>query len=148
MLKRLLQRGAASRTPLLGGRLVLVLLIAILAYQVLLPLLLIVWTSLKVVRPGEPGFLDFSFSFANYARAYGIKEFWQSSLNTLYFASGIDDRVVCLGNFSGLDRRAHQHTLGAHHRHDYLGPHYYPGRDYYNFLDLACQSEHRRIELI
>ncbi len=99
MLKRLLQGGAASRAPLLGGRLVLVLLIAVLAYQVLLPLLLIVWTSLKVVRPGEPEFLNFSFSFANYARAYGIKEFWQSSLNTLYFALVSTIASFVLGTF-------------------------------------------------
>ena len=59
---------------------------AILCYQVLLPLVLIAWTSLKTVRPGEAGFLAFDFTLANYARAYGIREFWEASLNTLYFA--------------------------------------------------------------
>ena len=59
---------------------------AILCYQVLLPLVLIAWTSLKTVRPGEAGFLAFDFTLANYARAYGIREFWEASLNTIYFA--------------------------------------------------------------
>ena len=70
-----------------GGGIVFVALVAILTYQVLLPLLLIIWTSLKTIRPGEPGFLKLSFTLANYARAYGISEFWEASLNTFYFAS-------------------------------------------------------------
>src|ERR1044071_9082366 len=72
--------------PLNGGRIVVFALVAVLAYQVLVPLFLIVWTSLKTIRPGEPGFLELRFTLANYARAYGISEFWEASLNTLYFA--------------------------------------------------------------
>jgi len=78
---------ASTRPPLMsGGRIVVISLVVILAYQVLVPLLLIIWTSLKTIRPGEPGFLDLRFTLANYARAYGISEFWEASLNTLYFA--------------------------------------------------------------
>ena len=69
-----------------GSRLVFIGLSAVLSYQVLVPLVLIVWTSLKTIRPGEPGFLAFDFTIANYLRAYGIREFWEASLNTLYFA--------------------------------------------------------------
>ena len=65
---------------------VLIGLTFILLYQVAVPLALIVWTSLKTIRPGEAGFLDFNFTLANYSRAYGIGEFWQASVNTLYFA--------------------------------------------------------------
>ena len=80
--------GAGGRPPLLsGGNVVLIGLVLILVYQVLLPLILIVWTSLKTIRPGAPGFLDLSFTVSNYVRAYGIGEFWQSSLNTFYFAA-------------------------------------------------------------
>jgi hypothetical protein len=43
----------------------LALLIAILAYQVLIPFVMIVWASLKLARPGEPDFLSLSFTFAN-----------------------------------------------------------------------------------
>jgi iron(III) transport system permease protein len=83
----LLSWGARVRPPLFsGGGLVLIGLSAILLYQVALPLALIIWTSLKTIRPGEAGFLDFSFSLANYSRAYGIGEFWHASVNTLYFA--------------------------------------------------------------
>ena len=78
---------AGTRPPLMsGGGIVVISLVVILAYQVLVPLLLIIWTSLKTIRPGEPGFLDLRFTLANYARAYGISEFWEASLNTLYFA--------------------------------------------------------------
>src|SRR5437867_10710315 len=78
---------ASTRPPLMsGGGIVVISLVVILAYQVLVPLLLIIWTSLKTIRPGEPGFLDLRFTLANYARAYGISEFWEASLNTLYFA--------------------------------------------------------------
>jgi iron(III) transport system permease protein len=82
-----LRWGNGTRPPLLsGGGIVLIGLSVILLYQVLVPLVLIVWTSLKTIRPGEPGFLELSFTFSNYVRAYGIREFWESSLNTFYFA--------------------------------------------------------------
>jgi hypothetical protein len=32
---------------------------------------MIVWTSLKLARPGEPDFLSLSFTLANHLRAYG-----------------------------------------------------------------------------
>src|SRR6267142_1189413 len=82
-----LRWGAGTRPPLMsGGGIVVIGLVVILGYQVLVPLLLIIWTSLKTIRPGEPGFLELSFTLANYVRAYGISEFWEASLNTLYFA--------------------------------------------------------------
>jgi iron(III) transport system permease protein len=82
-----LRWGTGTRPPLMsGGGIVLIGLSVILLYQVLVPLVLIVWTSLKTIRPGEPGFLELSFTFSNYVRAYGIREFWESSLNTFYFA--------------------------------------------------------------
>ena len=100
MLRFLRVGRAASQSPVSsGGRLALFALIAILAYQVLLPLVLIVWTSLKTVRPGEPGFLDFSFTLANYVRAYGVSEFWQASVNTIYFALLSTCAAFALGTF-------------------------------------------------
>jgi iron(III) transport system permease protein len=78
--------GAGQRSLISGGRVVFLCIVIILIYQVLLPFLLIIWTSLKVARPGEPGFLEFSFTIANYVRAFGIRQFWEASLNTLYFA--------------------------------------------------------------
>src|SRR6266849_4103293 len=81
-----LRWGAGSRRSLSGGGVAFICLLVILIYQVLLPFLLIIWTSLKVDHPGDPGFLQLSFTLANYIRAYGIREFWDASLNTLYFA--------------------------------------------------------------
>ena len=63
-----------------GGRLALALIILILLYQVVIPLLMVIWTSLKIERPGEAGFFDLSFSLENYVRAFGSGDFWRSSL--------------------------------------------------------------------
>jgi iron(III) transport system permease protein len=86
MPKSLLRWGASDRLLISGGGVVFVCLVAVLVYQVLLPFLLIIWTSLKAARPGDPGFLDLSFTIANYIRAFAIREFWEASLNTLSFA--------------------------------------------------------------
>jgi iron(III) transport system permease protein len=100
MTTNVLRWGASFRPPLLsGGSLVLIGLVLILGYQVLLPLVLIVWTSLKTIRPGAPGFLELSFTLANYARAYGIREFWESSLNTFYFAAASTFCAFVWGTF-------------------------------------------------
>jgi iron(III) transport system permease protein len=78
------------RVPLAASfgwqRVVLVLLVAFLVYQVVVPLAMIVWTSLKVARPGDPGFSSFTFTVANYLRAFGSVSFWTATWNTLLFA--------------------------------------------------------------
>src|SRR6266508_1256929 len=65
----------------------LALLVLLLAYQVVIPFVMIIWTSLKIVRPGEPDFLNLSFTLANYGRAFGSASFWRTTGNTLAFAS-------------------------------------------------------------
>jgi iron(III) transport system permease protein len=74
------------RFPLTGSQIALALVVLVLVYQVVIPLLMVVWTSLKLERPGEPGFFNLSFSLANYRRAFGSRDFWQATGNTLYFA--------------------------------------------------------------
>jgi iron(III) transport system permease protein len=64
----------------------LAFLVVVLAYQVLIPFVMIIWTSLKTARPGEPDFLNLSFTLANYLRAYGSPAFWRITANTLSFA--------------------------------------------------------------
>lgn len=86
MPKSLLRWGASDRLLISGGGVVFACLVVVLVYQVLLPFLLIIWTSLKIARPGDPGFLDLSFTVANYIRAFAIREFWEASVNTLAFA--------------------------------------------------------------
>jgi iron(III) transport system permease protein len=77
----------------------LALLIALLAYQVLVPYVMIIWTSLKLARPGEPDFLSLSFSFANYVRAYGSAAFWSTSWSTLSFAFAATLFAFVIGAF-------------------------------------------------
>ena len=90
---------ASDRLLLSGGGIVFVCLIVILIYQVLLPFLLIIWTSLKVAHPGDPEFLQLSFTTVNYFRAFAIREFWEASLNTFYFASVSTLFSFVLGTF-------------------------------------------------
>jgi iron(III) transport system permease protein len=86
MPKRLLAWVAGERSLVSGGRIAFLCIAMVLVYQVVLPFLLIIWTSFKVVRPGDPGFLDLGFTTDNYIRAFAARDFWQASLNTLYFA--------------------------------------------------------------
>jgi iron(III) transport system permease protein len=83
-----------ERYTLDGARIVLALLVVILCYQVVIPLAMIIWTSFKIARPGEPEFLNLSVSMANYARAFGTGDFWLASWNTLRFA--VASTAICL----------------------------------------------------
>lgn len=67
-------------------RIALALLIVILIYQVIIPYFMIIWTSFKSVRPGEPGFFALEFSANNYLRAFSTARFWAATWNTMYFA--------------------------------------------------------------
>ena len=87
------------RISLDGGRVALAFIVLILIYQVVVPLLMIVWTSLKTVRPGEAGFFNLSFSLENYFRAFGSGEFWRATGSTLYFASASSLLSFVLGTF-------------------------------------------------
>jgi iron(III) transport system permease protein len=82
-----------------GGKLALALVFLVLIYQVVIPLLMVVWTSLKVERPGEAGFFEVRFSVANYARAFGSKDFWQATWTTLSFAVASTSVSFGLGTF-------------------------------------------------
>ncbi len=88
----------ARRSWLPGVKpLVFAILLAGLCYQVLLPFAMIVWTSLKAVRPGDPGFLTLEFTFANYSRALASQSFWQSAWNTLEFAGAATSIAFVIG---------------------------------------------------
>ncbi|HXG52519.1 MAG TPA: iron ABC transporter permease [candidate division Zixibacteria bacterium] len=87
------------RISLDGGAPALALIVLVLAYQVLVPLSMVVWTSLKVQRPGEPGFFELSFSLANYARAFGSRDFWSATWNTARFALASTALAFAFGTF-------------------------------------------------
>ncbi|HEX9144957.1 MAG TPA: iron ABC transporter permease [Candidatus Binatia bacterium] len=82
-----------------GQRVALTLLVIILIYQVGVPLLMVVWTSLKVARPGEPEFFSFTFSLANYLRAFGSRAFWSATWNTFRFVCASVAVSFTLGTF-------------------------------------------------
>jgi iron(III) transport system permease protein len=88
-----------ARFRLDGGRLTLALIVLILLYQVAVPLLMVLWTSFKVARPGEPGFFNLQFSVANYVRAFGTAHFWSATWNTLSFAIASTAFAFALGTF-------------------------------------------------
>ena len=74
-------------------------LVAVLLYQVAVPLLMVAWTSFKTMRPGEPGFLDLALSLSNYARAFGEPRFWRATENTLTFSVYSSALAFALGAF-------------------------------------------------
>jgi iron(III) transport system permease protein len=77
----------------------LALLIIFLAYQVVVPFMMIVWTSLKTSRPGDPEFLSLTITFANYVRALGSTSFWRTTGNTISFALASTFLAFAMGAF-------------------------------------------------
>ncbi len=77
----------------------LVFLFLVLVYQVAVPFVMVIWTSFKVARPGEAEFLAWSFTLSNYIRAFGTRDFWDATWNTLYFASASTILAFVLGVF-------------------------------------------------
>jgi iron(III) transport system permease protein len=91
---------ARARRSTFGWRgIVLTLLIIFLAYQVVVPFLMIVWTSLKTARPGESEFLDLTVTFSNYVRAFESASFWGTTANTLSFALASTLLAFLMGAF-------------------------------------------------
>src|ERR1700744_315824 len=80
-------------------RITLALLVALLVWQVVIPFAMIIWTSLKTARPGEPGFLSFALTTPNYVRAVGSANFWSATGNTLAFAAISTAASFALGAF-------------------------------------------------
>ena len=78
---------------------VLGLLVLLLVWQVVVPLVMIVWASFKTVHPGEPAFLDMVFTASNYIRALGTENFAEVTLNTLYFSGASTLIAFVLGTF-------------------------------------------------
>ena len=64
------------------------LAIGFLIYQVVTPLLFLVWGSLKTVRPGAAGFFGLDVTFSNYIRAITQGQFASAVVNSLVYSSG------------------------------------------------------------
>src|SRR5215510_10405581 len=92
-------RGLANRSSFGWRSVVLTLLIVFLAYQVIIPFLMIIWTSLKTARPGESEFLDLTVTFANYVRVFESASFWRTTVNTISFALASTLLAFIMGAF-------------------------------------------------
>src|SRR5262245_50995096 len=92
-------RSRPSRSIFGWRSIVLTLLIIFLAYQVVIPFLMIIWTSLKTARPGESEFLDLTVTFANYVRAFESASFWRTTVNTISFALASTLLAFVMGAF-------------------------------------------------
>src|SRR5438094_3921232 len=79
--------GSARLSGLDWRKIAFVLLFALLVWQVVIPFVMVVWTSLKVSRPGDADFLDFSSTLANNIRAFAIHRFRTPTGNPLLFAA-------------------------------------------------------------
>ncbi len=67
---------------------ILVAVVAILIWQVAVPLFMLVWGSLKTVSPGREGFWSLNFTLNNFRRAYSDPAFWAATKNSFILASG------------------------------------------------------------
>jgi iron(III) transport system permease protein len=92
-------RSQRSRSTFGWRSIALALLIVFLAYQVVVPFVMIIWTSLKTARPGEAEFLELSFTLANYIRAFDSPSFWRTTTNTLAFALASTLLAFVMGAF-------------------------------------------------
>ena len=99
MPKRFARATTPRRLALDWRQIALVLLALLLAYQVIVPFLMIIWTSLKTARPGEPEFVSFTFTLANYVRAFGNWSFWSATWDTLTFSVASTLVAFVLGAF-------------------------------------------------
>ena len=63
------------------------LVIAFLIYQVVTPLLFLVWGSLKTVRPGAVGYFGLDMTLSNYIRAVTQGQFASAVINSLVYSS-------------------------------------------------------------
>ena len=68
---------------------IFVVVTAVLVYEILVPLVMMVWSSLNEKRPGNPEFFDSdSLTFSNYTRAI-TGTAGEAALNTAIFAVGV-----------------------------------------------------------
>ena len=88
-----------TRSPFDGRKGAFALLTVILVYQVIIPFMMIIWTSFKTARPGEPDFLLLNFTLANYVRAYANKDFWDATWNTVCFGVAATILALLPGTF-------------------------------------------------
>jgi iron(III) transport system permease protein len=75
------------------------LVILFLVYQVITPLVFLVWGSLKTVRPGAAGFFSLDFTLSNYVRALSQGQFVSAVLNSVLYSAGAASGALLLATF-------------------------------------------------
>ena len=75
------------------------LVILFLVYQVITPLVFLVWGSLKTVRPGAAGFFSLDFTLSNYVRALSQGQFVSAVLNSVLYSTGAASGALLLATF-------------------------------------------------
>jgi iron(III) transport system permease protein len=78
-------------------RAILLVVVAFLVYQVVVPLAFLLWGSLKSSRPTDADYLTLNLTLQNYVDALGGTEFWQAMGNTVVYAFGSTILSAVLG---------------------------------------------------
>lgn len=76
-----------------------VLLLGYLAWQVVVPLLALLFSSFKDVRPSDSSFLDLDLTLANFRAVLADGRLWTVTVTTAVFAAGSSLLAVALGTF-------------------------------------------------
>ncbi|HUK41728.1 MAG TPA: ABC transporter permease subunit, partial [Candidatus Acidoferrales bacterium] len=75
------------------------LAIIFLVYQVITPLVFLLWGSLKTVRPGAAGFFSLDFTLSNYVRAFSQGQFISAVINSVLYSTGAASGALFLATF-------------------------------------------------
>ena len=75
------------------------LAIIFLVYQVITPLVFLLWGSLKTVRPGAAGFFSLDFTLSNYVRAFSQGQFISAVINSVLYSTGAAAGALFLATF-------------------------------------------------
>lgn len=79
------------------GRVALWAAVVFLVYQIVVPLVFLVWGSFKTSRPTDAEYLSFKFTLQNYTTALGGAEFWHAMGNTVVYAVGSTILAAVIG---------------------------------------------------
>jgi iron(III) transport system permease protein len=78
-------------------RLVIGLLLLFLAWEIVIPLVALVWSALKDVRPDDAAFFDPDFTFSNIGEVLDSGSLWSTTWNTIQFSFGSSLLALVMG---------------------------------------------------
>ena len=116
--------------------LILIGAIVFVVYLAGIPLLMLLYGSIRSAPIGEPGA---TYTIQNYVRAYVDKEFYLLFLNSLYFAVGTCALTCLIGTF-GVGQRTNEYSVEKGVRRHGAGPVHHSGDSQHHFMDSSPQS--------